>query len=183
MLDDLIRRCAENDRSAQRQIYEHFFGKMLAVCRRYSANDDEAHEILNNGFLKVFQQIGQFQFKGSFEGWVRRIMINKALDYIRSNKTYKENMHFTEAIHHGAVDNEAFSNLNMEALYAMIQDLPRMSKAVFNLYAIEGYTHREIGDQLGISEGTSKWHMATARKTLQQVIKKNRIATMVSYEQ
>jgi len=170
MISELVIRCEQNDRRAQKELYELLFGKLLAVCKRYVKNQDDAVEILNNGFLKIFSKLHLYDKNCSFENWARRIVINCALDFLRSSKNYRELMSFDHAYATNKVYNDAMSNLSLENLREMIDKVSPMSKVVFNLYAIDGFTHREIGEQLNISTGTSKWHLSTARKQIQAQI-------------
>ncbi|MEM9024052.1 MAG: RNA polymerase sigma factor [Bacteroidota bacterium] len=174
MHEELIRLCLKNDRKAQKEVYENLFGRMHAVCLRYLKDPDDALEVLNNGFLSVFTNIKQYGFKGSFEGWVKRIMINKSLDHLRANKRFSTTDAVDDeyAFRHVSVDNEAWSNLGLEVLDGMIAQLPPMSRSVFNLYVIDGYSHHEIANILSINPGTSRWHLSYARQSLQKMVKK-----------
>ncbi|KAB2917982.1 MAG: RNA polymerase sigma factor [Bacteroidetes bacterium] len=175
MNEQLIDLCRNNDRKAQKRLYEYFFGKMYAVCLRYVKQEDDALEVLNAGFFKVFKNIAQFKNQGSFEGWVKRIVINTALDFIKEHKNYNQNIYpNTEYldIYNGSTDNSVISKFNMQELTAMINQLPPMAKAVFNMYAIDGYSHKEISDQLNISEVTSRTYLHAARQKLKMLIKK-----------
>ncbi len=171
----LIEKCRENDRIAQKKLYEHYFGKMYAICLRYMKKQDEALEVLNLGFFKVFKNIGQFRNQGSFEGWIKRIIINTALDYIKERKNYNHyispNSEYLE-IYNGETDNSVVSKYNVEEIMKLVHQLPPMAKAVFNLYAIDGYSHREIGEQLNISEVTSRTYLHAARQKLKVMLKK-----------
>lgn len=152
---------------------------MYSTCRRYFPNHDEAVEMMNAAFLKVLINIDKFNGKGSFEGWVKRISINTAIDNIRSNKKYKEQIVLDERIEDKdlLIDEEEFNEISIEEIYEMINKLPMMSRTVFNLYVIEGYKHLEIAKELQISEGTSKWHLSFARQKLRDFIelRENRI--------
>jgi RNA polymerase sigma-70 factor (ECF subfamily) len=170
--EKLIRACQRNDASAQREVYNRYARKMLGVCARYIKDQMEAEDVMIHGFLKVFEKIEQYQFTGSFEGWMRRLMVNEALQQVRRNKTVfleveLEHVHNDAAVMH-LDDNE----LETEELLAMVQRLPDGYRTVFNLYAIEGYSHKEIAEQLGISENTSKSQLSRARGLLQEHLKK-----------
>ena len=149
------------------------YGHMLVVCRRYARNEDDAFEILNTGFLKMFRNLKKYQSmgKGSFEGWVKRIMINSALDHLRSLKSYLERMNFDYEAETGQETNMGLYNLEVEELYRMLEDITPMSRTVFNLYALDGYSHKEIAEKLGISVGTSKWHLYIGRQQLQEQLR------------
>jgi RNA polymerase sigma factor (sigma-70 family) len=176
MLEEQIKLCVKKDRKAQKFIYETFFGKMFAICMRYvNKDEDDAMDILNMSFLKVFNNIENFQFKGSFEGWMKKITVNTALDYLRANKAYRQMVYFdpdTE-FNDAAVENDALSDIHTQDIYKMIQQLPSVSRAVFNMFAIDGYTHKEISLELNISIGSSKWHVSSARQLLKEMLKKS----------
>ncbi len=170
--EKLIRACQRNDASAQREVYNRYSRRMLGVCTRYIKDDMEAEDVMIHGFLKIFEKIDQYQFAGSFEGWIRRIMVNEALQQVRRNKSVfleveLEHVHNDAAVMH-LDDNE----MEAEELLAMIQQLPDGYRTVFNLYAIEGYSHKEIAEQLGISENTSKSQLSRARALLQEYLRK-----------
>lgn len=170
-LEQLIKACKKGRPDAQRKIYEHFSGKMFGVCLQYSKDYTEAEDILQDGFIKVFTKISQFNFNGSFEGWVRRIMVNCALErYRKQNLLYSvsdiQNYDFKMTA------DDALSELSSKELLALIQELSPQYKMVFNLYAIEGYPHQEIAKMLGISVGTSKSNLSRARIILQEKVRK-----------
>jgi RNA polymerase sigma factor (sigma-70 family) len=123
-----------------------------------------AEEILNNGFLKVFQKLDTFKFQGSFEGWVRRVIYHSIFDYVRQNMKYDEKIVFVEKDE--VITHDLTSKLNYNELMKLIQELPEQTRTVFNMYVIEGFSHKEIGEHLNINEGTSKWHLFEARKQL-----------------
>lgn len=164
----LINRAAENSREAQHKIYEMFAPKMLSVCRYYINDINEAEEVMLNGFLKVFTNIKTFQNKGSFEGWIRRIMTRESISFLRSKKQigYKDELpeNLSDDIYEEV-------ELDLELIQELIDRLPEGYRMVFVLYAIEGYKHQEIADMLSISESTSKSQLFKARKMLQQNIK------------
>lgn len=164
-----------NDRAAQRELYEMLFTPMFRVCKRYCNDHEESMDVLNKGFLKVLTSIDRYNGKGAFEGWVRRIIVNTALDNIRSKKKYKEHILLQEEIsqdYQFEISDEYFeTEIETEKLYELIRSLPPVTSAVFNLYVFEEYTHKEIAGKLGISQGTSKWHLANARKKLKDKIK------------
>jgi RNA polymerase sigma factor (sigma-70 family) len=177
-----VRACQKGDAAAQRQVYEKYARKMLGVCFRYVGDQFEAEEILINGFLKVFDKIGQFKGEGSFEGWIRRIIVNEALAYLRRMKSIYLQTDLEKADYEP--DYQSLSNrLEEEDLLRMIQRLPTGYKTVFNLYAIEGYSHKEIGDLLGISENTSKSQLSRARVLLQQyLVESEKESKLTCYE-
>ncbi|PRY15645.1 RNA polymerase sigma-70 factor (ECF subfamily) [Pontibacter ummariensis] len=163
---ELIAGCQKADSKAQKHLYERFASQMYGVCLRYLKNEMDAEEALLNGFMKIYQYIDRFEAKGSFEGWVRRIMVNEALAFLRK----KEPLHL--AIEDSSVQiaglGGADQDLAEEELLELLRTLPAGYRAVFNLYAIEGYSHKEIADMLGITEGTSKSQLSKARAMLQR---------------
>ncbi len=176
-LEKLIALCKKGDRQGQNLLYKNLYGMMFATCRRYIPDYDKAAEIMNSAFFKVLTKIGNFTGKGSFEGWVKKITVNTAIDYIRSDKKYKEQIILDEKIEEKNyyIDEEDFNEISLEEIYKMINQLPLMSRTVFNLYVIEGYKHMEIGEELQISEGTSKWHLSFARQKLRDLINNKEI--------
>ncbi len=166
-LEDLVQGCIKNDRKAQYDLYERFSGEMFTVCLRYIKESAEAEDVLIKSFTKVFQHISKFEAKGSIAGWIRRIVVNEALMYLRSNKTMYLEVEIEKS---GTVSDLNTDHLEAEDLLAMVQQLPAGYRTVFNLYAIEGYSHAEIGDMLGVSENTSKSQLSRAKKHLQKMI-------------
>jgi RNA polymerase sigma factor (sigma-70 family) len=167
--EKLIAACRKGDRKAQRDIYEKYASLMFAVCRRYVDQVDAAEDILICGFTKVFQKIDQFKNEGSFEGWIRRIIVNEALSYIRKHKS----MYLQVEIEKAALEPDYSTlsqQLEVEDLQKLIDQLPQGYRTVFNLYAIEGFSHKEIAEKLDISENTSKSQLSRARKQLQQLL-------------
>jgi RNA polymerase sigma-70 factor (ECF subfamily) len=167
--NETIQLAIENNRFAQQQIYTQFSPKMLSVCRRYINDIHQAEDVMITSFMKVFTNLKNFQHKGSFEGWIRRIMVNECISYIRVQKKVKfidDEIYFEESF------NTIESQFSVEDIQFLIDSLPDGYKMVFNLYAIEGYKHQEIASQLGITEGTSKSQLSHARKMLQQQINK-----------
>lgn len=167
-LDKIIKDCQNNKRRAQQQLYDMFAPKMLGVCMRYCKGRDEAEECLQEGFIKVFSKIHLFGFKGSFEGWVRRIIVNTVIEYFRKKQPevlVDEFPTITE-------ENEEvpIPVVSQQELLNMIQELPPKYRLVFNMYAIEGYSHKEIADELDITVGTSKSNLSRARQWLKQKI-------------
>lgn len=173
---EILENCRLNDRKAQRTVYETLFTTSMRVCKRYCNNQEEAMEVLNTGFLKVFTQLEKYSGKGSFEGWVHRIMVNTALDHLRNERKYHDHLMFSEKLEEFPEDDNDEEPENIEitldALYGMIAELPPATRMVFNLYVFEDFSHEEISQELGISTGTSKWHLHSARNLLQQSVKK-----------
>lgn len=169
--EELVTGCAANDRRAQEALYRRFFPEMLRMCRRYTRDDDTALEILNNGFLRVFKKIHTFSFKGSLEGWIRRLVYHSMADYYRDNARY---LHFLVLEDHDKpVQESSHEVFYEEDILKAVQTLPPVSQEVFRLYAIEGYSHAEIAESLQMSEGTSKWHLSTARQKLRELLAKH----------
>lgn len=167
-LEILLEQCKREERKAQKELYERFAPTMLAVCRRYVTHLEIAEEMLSNGFIKAFRYIGQFENKGSFEGWLRKIMVRECLDYVRSKKDFIISVdEFTPNIE--PYEN-ASTHLETNELLALIDELPAGYREVFNLYVMEGFKHHEIGDMLGISENTSKTQLMKAKLALQKRI-------------
>ena len=169
---ELIQACIKGDRYSQSRLYELFAPKMFAVCMRYSKNREEAEDVLQDGFVQVFKSLHAFKFAGSFEGWIRKIMVYSAIAHYRS----KSKMH---AIINNVEDfsgievtdsEDVISLLGKKELLKMVQALPPMYRMVFNLHVFEGLKHREIGKELGISEGTSKSNLYDAKIILQKAV-------------
>ena len=175
-LKAIIDGCLQNDRRSQEQLFKLFYGKMLPVCIRYVSDRDTAQEVLQEGFIKVFEKLGAFDHKGSFEGWIRRIVANTAIDAIRKSKKDPYRTDNDNDFKIGAedlmVDREEMETLDLKAEVAMaaVQKLSPAYRAVFNLYVLEEYSHKEIGAILGISEGTSKSNLAKAKMNLQKIL-------------
>lgn len=167
--DDLIRDCRRGDRHAQQQIFDRYSRRMLGVCLRYVKNTMQAEDILVIAFTKVFERIGQFKGEGSFEGWVRRITVNEALTCLRRNRVMMLETDLEQADRQPDY-NHLGDHLETEDLLKMINELPPGYRVVFNMYAIDGYSHREIAEQLGISENTSKSQLSRARVHLQKLL-------------
>ncbi|MEQ8244967.1 RNA polymerase sigma factor [Fulvivirga sp.] len=163
----LIGQCRKFDRQAQKALYEKYAAKMFAVCLRYVKEPTEAEDVAITAFVKIFEKIDQFKGEGSFEGWIRRIMVNESLTYIRKNKSMYLEVDIEMADRepdYGSLNNQ----LEADDLMKLVQELPTGYRTVFNLYAIEGYSHKEIADELGISENTSKSQLSRARALLQK---------------
>lgn len=168
-LESLVEQCRKQDGRAQRMLYERLSPKMLGVCRRYIGDALEAEGVLVNGFLKMFNKINQFSGSGNFEGWVRRIMVNESLLYLRKNKSMYLEVDIDEA--HTEPDYGRAAYLFEEReLIEMIDKLPMGYRTVFNLYALEGFSHKEISEQLGINENTSKSQLSRARALLKNEV-------------
>jgi len=168
----LIKDCVCHKREAQKRFYNRFAAQMFGVCLRYAHDYQQAEDLLQEGFIKVFKNLDKYRGEGSFEGWIRRIFVNAAIEQFRKNQ-HMLPVHDLQIVNNLSVRNEALTNLAVEKLMGFIQALSPGYRTVFNLYAIEGYSHKEIANMLGISEGTSKSQLARARYILQRVILKN----------
>ncbi len=167
--NEIIRLAIENNRAAQQKIYAKFSLKMLSVCRQYIKDIHQAEDIMITAFMKVFTNLKNFENKGSFEGWIRRIMVNECISHIRVQKEVRfieDENHFEESF------NNIESQFSVEDIQFLIDSLPDGYRMIFNLYAIEGYKHQEIASMLGINEGTSKSQLSHARKILKEQIVK-----------
>jgi RNA polymerase sigma-70 factor (ECF subfamily) len=168
---NVLEGCLKNDRKAQELLYKQFYGSMIAICMRYTRHEEDALEVLHNGFLKVFKHLSSYDAaKASLYTWIKTIMVNSAIDFIRSRQKFKNQVELKHTHEAGSIDNEAIQRMGSAELLKLIQKLPMATQTVFNLYVIEGYNHREIGDILGISDGTSKWHLSEARRLLKQLL-------------
>lgn len=174
---ELVEACKKKNRQAQKHLYERFAGQMMAVCMRYGGNRDTAEDMLQEGFITVFEKLWQYTGEGALGGWIRRVMVTTCLEYLRKNKKHQ----FTEDIEQqeGTSDLSAgvLSDMGFEELLKMISELPPGYRTVFNLFAVEGYSHKEIAELLGITESTSKTQFFKAKAQLRQQIEKTNYAS------
>ncbi len=169
----MVQECIANKRSAQEALYREFYAFAMKVALRYSRDEFDAADILSSAFVRVFKYIHQFDpGKGSLHSWIKRIVVNEGLDHIKSRERFSENVEL-ETIEEPAIDNKVLQKMGADEVMKLVQKLPPATHAVFVLYAVEGFTHKEIADQLQISEGTSKWHLSEARKKLQLALIKH----------
>src|SRR5476651_475549 len=168
-LHQLIEGCRTQDRKCQKMLYKAFYGFSMAICLRYTGDRDEAAEVLNMGFLKAFTHIKTYDTTRPFKGWLGKIMTNVSIDYYRANlkMAYSDDLDKAEHISDGELPDR---KLNYDDLLAMVQKLPHAYRTVFNLFAIDGYSHDEIGEMLNINAGTSKSNLFKARQKLKQMI-------------
>ena len=169
---DLIEGCIRGDRKMQKELYERFAPKMFGVCLRYASSNEEAEDILQEGFIMVFKKIGSYRNEGSFEGWIRRIFVNTAIEHFR-RKTHQQPITEKEE---STVEGKYLSVLDALAekdIVQLIQQLSPGYRTVFNMYVIEGYSHKQIAEELGISEGTSKSQLSRAKQILQELVQKH----------
>jgi RNA polymerase sigma factor (sigma-70 family) len=167
---DLIVGCLEGDRRMQEELYRRFSPRMYAVCLRYAGNAEEAEDILQEGFIKIFKKLDSFRSEGSFEGWVRRIFVNTAIEHFRRKRYLMPVTEKEENTIEGKYTS-VLDELAEKDILALIQELSPGYRTVFNMYVVEGYTHKEIADMLGISEGTSKSQLSRAKVILQEMVK------------
>lgn len=178
--NDLVEKCIKQNHHAQKILYDKYFNKMMAICLRYLKSEDDAAEALSNAFLKVFAKIKQYKSEGSLEGWIKKIVINSAIDFVRSNKAYRDKFVPTEEF--SSYDSteesdsspdslpDAGSHLSTEQIFELVKELPNATRIVFNLYVIDEFAHKQIAENIGISEGASRWHLSNAKKLLREKI-------------
>ena len=170
-LEKLIRQCANNEQKAQEEVYRLYAGKLFALCLKYSRNKTEAEDNLQDGFITIFNKIKQFKHKGSFEGWMKRIVINTALQKYREKNVL--NLIHEEYVKDEVVVEIEEDEVSLDYLLNLIQALPNQYRLVFNMYVLDGYSHREVSNKLGISEGTSKSNLSRARAILKKRIEQD----------
>lgn len=166
----LADKCVEGDQLAQRKLFERYAPKMMGVCLRYTKDVEQAEDVMQDGFVKVFTKLEKYSGEGSLEGWVRRIMVNTALDHIRKNNKFNANVSMDAVEYKVESDSDALASLMEEDLLKLIQEMPDGYRTVFNMFAIEGYSHKEIGEQLGVSENTSKSQYSRAKAYLRMKV-------------
>lgn len=167
--EEFIKACSRNERWAQKKLYEDHYGIMMGLCLRYANNDEDALDIMHEGFIKVFKHISKYQPGTSLSAWIRRIMVNTSIDYYRKeNRRRTENLDTAYAI--GTDDVDAISQCTEKEILTAIQELTFAYRSVFNLYVLEGYSHREIAEQLGITESTSRSNLVKARIKLKEIL-------------
>jgi len=169
-MDDfaLVKKCIDGDQRAQRVLFERFAPKMLGVCMRYSKNSEQAEDVLQDGFVKVFTKLSYYKGDGSLEGWIRRIIVNTALDQIRKNAKFQDNVALDDVDYKLELKGNVLESLAAEDLLELINEMPTGYKVVFNMFAIEGYSHKEIAVKLEVSENTSKSQYSRARAYLKK---------------
>jgi len=175
-VQEWIRACREGNSRAQRKLFKHFYSLVMRICMRYAGSTDEAADMLNEGFLKVFSNLDKYENTGSFEAWLKRVVCNAALDYRRRfvkkvDFVNIDEMPDTKQIADEAV-NDAVARISSQELVELIQQLPPVTRMVFNMFVFEGYSHRDIALALNITENTSAWHVNSARSKLKEAISK-----------
>ena len=171
-LEELIHNCKKGDRHAQEQLYRKYSRILFGTCLKYSRNKTEAEDNLHDSFMTIYEKIGQYKFKGSFEGWIKRITVNTVLQKYRKEEylnVVSENMQEEADIE------TAYADISLSTLLRYVQELPNKYRLTFNMYVLDGYTHKEISELLGTSTGTSKSNLARARMILKEKIKKENI--------
>ncbi len=165
----MVQRCLRGDAKAQQKLFELFYGKMLAVCLRYTKDREEAKDMMQDGFMKVFQKLEQYTFTAPLDAWVRRIMVNTAIDHYRKNaaEPIAKDIEDAYEVHE---ETDVISDMNHAELLQCLQHLPAGYRMVFNMYVIEGFSHKEIAEAMNVSEGTSKSQLSKARLYLQKII-------------
>ena len=166
----LIDKCLLGDRNAQRTLYELYSNKMMGVCMRYCKDKEKAKDLLHDGFLKVYTHLDGFEGKGSFEGWMRRIMVNTALEFLRKKNDEGYNLDIEEAFTLTSSDYGALEMMQADELLKVIQKLPDTYRTTFNLFVIEGYSHKEIADSMKITESSSRVYLTRAKQMIQQML-------------
>ena len=169
-----IRDCRSGNTRAQHKLFKHFYGSVMSVCMRYAGSTDEAADMLNEGFLKVFSNLDKYENSGSFEAWLKRVVCNAALDYRRRYDKNVDYVNIDEMQDSHLPEynvNDAISKISSNEIVGLIQQLPPVTRVVFNLFVFEGFSHREIAQQLNMSEGTSAWHVNNARNRLKEALK------------
>lgn len=163
----LIKECLKNNRNAQKQLYDKYASKLMGVCVRYTNAKEDAEDVLIEGFTTIFQKLSMYKGDGSFEGWMKRIMINTAISHFRLNSKYRFHQDIEEV--HQEIEHQetVIEKMETQRIMKLVNSMPEGYRMIFNLYAVEGFTHREIAEQLGLSEGTSKSQFSKARKWLQ----------------
>ncbi|MEO1518671.1 MAG: sigma-70 family RNA polymerase sigma factor [Bacteroidota bacterium] len=166
--NELVEGCVKNDRYAQELLFRKYFSSMMRMCMRYTDDREQAMEIVNSGFLRVFKKIHTFAFKGSLEGWIRKLVYHSLSEHFKKHSRYLQFLVFEERDQ--SLESNQMDNLYAEDILKLVDTLPPATQKVFRLYAIDGFTHVEIAKMIDISIGTSKWHLANARKKLKQLI-------------
>lgn len=170
--EQLVNKCLKNDTLAQKQLFDFYSKKMMGVCLRYAKNSEEAQDVLQMGFIKVFEKLKMYKYQGSLEGWIRKIIVNTALDNIRKNKKLMNNIEMDKVdyqLHN--YDENVLEALSAQDLLRIIQEMPTGFRTVFNMFVIEGFSHKEIAEELNITVSTSKSQFSRARVFLQKKLK------------
>ncbi len=172
--DQIVEGCIDGGRKYQKLLYERYYGSMMVVCMRYTNDREEARDVLHEGFMKVYRNLKKFSRGTNLGAWIRRIMVNTAIDHYRKSAKRPNLVEINQAIHETDVQ-DIVSDMSAQEILGLVQRLSPAYRTVFNLYVVEGYSHKEVGELLGISEGTSKSNLAKARGKLQKMILSSRL--------
>jgi RNA polymerase sigma-70 factor, ECF subfamily len=172
---DLLAGCLKGDSSCQKALYEQYKVSLFRVCLRYAKDRMEAEDMLQDGFIKIYSDLHQFSFQGPLGAWMRRVVVNVALQHIRKNKKFQHTVELDHISNEYQTNEIATGNLNTQALTKLIQKLPVGYRTVFNLYVIDGYSHKEIGEMLGINLNTSKSQLSKAKASLRNILQERRV--------
>ncbi len=170
---EIITACIRKDGKAEFELYRLCYSYLMSICLRYTNNREEAKEMLNMGFFKILTNLEKYQLETSFKAWVNKVMVNTLIDEYRKKKVHKEHVQYVEdyeKIEEDTQVNSALVKMDVEQIHTLIMKLPPVSQKVFNMYAIDGFSHKEIAEVLGITEGTSRWHLNFSRQKLQKMI-------------
>lgn len=182
---ELIDRCLHGDRRAENELYQSLYGFLMSVCRRYFRQEEQAREALNLGFCRILMKIDKYQPTAPFQFWARRILINVILNEIRKEKIHYGNFQYEENLQNEkdySVLNQAIETFQAQHMAHLIDSLPEATRQVFNLFIVDGFSHKEIAALLTISEGTSKWHLNSARTKLKELIDKKETTIQLSHD-
>jgi RNA polymerase sigma factor (sigma-70 family) len=182
IFEALIDRCIQRDEKARKELYDLFSVQMFNVCLRYARNRSQAEDIFQDSFIKVFENLHKLSNKNQFPGWIKRVFVNTAIDNIRTNNKYESNEHLHVIDHFSDIEPSIIEDMSHRDLLTLVQQLPPRAKIVFNLYVNEGYSHKEIAEELGISVGTSKSHLFDAKNILKNklIIQESKLFSIVS---
>jgi RNA polymerase sigma-70 factor, ECF subfamily len=170
--DTILKGCRTGNVQSQEQLYKHCYPDMIKICYRYAGDMDGAGIIFNNAMLRVFKSIHNYKEEGKLMGWIRTIVTHCCIDFVKKQNKFREEARNNMEEHETPIAAEAFSFVSAKEIHQMIQQLPKATATVFNLFIYEGFTHKQIADSLGISEGTSKWHVNEGRKVLKAKLQK-----------
>lgn len=180
---ELIQACIKRERKAEYELYKITFSYLMSICIRYTRNQDKAKEVLNMGFLKILNNLKKYDSAAPFKPWIRRIMINTLINEYKKEKIHTQNIQYVEQYYETdefSEFNQAVTRIDAQQVYHFIEQLPPATQQVFNLYFIDGYKHREIADLLEITEGTSKWHLNSAKEKLKTMLRESNISIKAS---
>ncbi len=183
---ELIESCIKRNNRAEYQLYKLTYSYLMSICIRYTRNENRAKEVLNIGFLRILSNLDKYKSEMPFKAWIRKIMINTLINEYKKEKVHHAHIAYIENYYDSsnyAEINEAITRINSEEIYAFIAQLPSATKQVFNLYFIDGFKHKEIAEMLEISEGTSKWHLNSAKEKLKELLKKNNLLIKLTYHE